>query len=156
MHHFVQRIDDRVDLLLDRLFKLERVGSKVAFGGSFGLHGVYPPVQDQRQRAALGTCFRGNISYEFLVSGKTLTLRTLQTSFGRKVSVANYEISVHNVISYSLQQETFTASVLAHYKSERSAAVRDYVNIVQQSVDLVFPADRDVWQTYSRHNAAFE
>ena len=156
VNHLVQGVDHRVYLLLHQPAEAVVAGREPALERRFALNAADPPVEDERERAALRTGPGGHILNQFLVGGEPLPPGALQPPLRGEVRVRHDEVPVHGIIANGLQEKAFAAAVPACDKAEGGAALRDQVDVVQQGVDLRLPADRDVRQPDPRHHAAFQ
>ena len=156
VYHFVERINDGGDALLHQGRQSCIGDAKAGFLRRLLLHVADPPIQNQGQRTALGLGFGGHVANELLVGGKALPLGALQAPLGGQIRVHHHEVFRHHVVADGLQQEALAAAVFSHDEAEGGAPVGDDFHIMQQGVDLLFPAYGDIGQPHPGHHAAFQ
>ena len=156
MHQFAHGGSHGINLLIHHLRERRISGLQPGFPHGFRLHTADPPIEYERQSAALRLCFRGEIADELAVCGKALAPCALQPPFRGEIRVRHNEAPIHHIIADCLEQKALAGTIPAHNKAERSAAFCNDVHIVQQRFDLVFASHSDIGQANPRHHTTLE
>ena len=122
-------------------------GLCLAFGGEDEL------LHDPGQRSAVWFCARGQVFCKLYIKRACLSTRPMKSSIGIEVRKCGDKLLLHCDSPDQIEEEGFSAAILADNKPECRSSVGDAFQVLDQALDFVRAADLNQMLADARNDA---